>query len=219
VTDGPQPGLTPQRRQIVSRMRAADEAATRESARRRRVPLLLVLLLTALALTLPWMLGAVPHSWRSETDVCRHCGLERRASRSRLGGVLYDETVTTVGTAVSEALDRSGACEHDWFPVRFAATSGSALRAKEMAHGGTRFRIIHLLLIDDSFAEELADMPDPPQVWFDLLAAAEASPEQVDARVGAWWEEPDREPFAEWWHGNSSTLLRRGRPTPRSGKL
>jgi hypothetical protein len=182
------------------------------------VPLGLVLLLAALAVALLWMLGALrgpfgrilgalPYSWRSETEVCSHCAVQRLATRSSVAGVKRSGRDIVRETAVSRALGLAGACDHTWYRVWWAGGSDPLLRPVEMTDVGTRFPIIELLLVDDSFAEELADMPDPQQVWFDLLTAAEASPERVDAMVTVWWQSGgERQPFAEWWEENKDTL-------------
>jgi hypothetical protein len=175
---------------------------------RRRVPLVAVLLAAGVALAVPWLAAkALPHSSFYGRYVCGHCGVERTVARGSVAGVTYDESATVKNTVISRALNshQDRHCVHEWYLVRSAAGS-----RREIAHGG-KGTMLPLLLIDDEFAGELAEMPHPPEVWHAIISAGDSSPKEIDRLLGDWWPGgEDQPPFAEWWQDNEERIKQLG---------
>ncbi|UCH36292.1 MAG: hypothetical protein JSV65_08040 [Armatimonadota bacterium] len=122
---------------------------------------------------------------------------------------MYRERVTLSDTAISRALNarHKQTCRHEWYLIDFGRGIGPLLREMEQGDYWTEFSVVRMLIRDDGFARELAQMQHPRQVWHALMGAGEKSPEDMHGLLGGWWGAgPDREPFADWWAANEERV-------------
>jgi hypothetical protein len=133
--------------------------------------------------------------------VCVLCGVERTVERHGIAGVPYRRKITVSDTAVFRALNssRGRVCQHDWYLTSFGSGRGSLLGLMEQADGGTEFLVLRQLVWDAVFARDLARTAQPGETWRALCDAGRASPREMNALLGGWYEDPQRQPFAQWW--------------------
>jgi len=136
------------------------------------------------------------------TYVCGLCGVKAIVDDSSGWGTRQHHGVTVADTAISRALNAhyKPRCRHEWYLLTFGSESGGFLRASEQADGGTPFRTLKMLVRDDTFARELAKMPNAREVWHTIMQAGGNAPERMDDLLGNWWwTGPGRKPFPQWW--------------------
>jgi hypothetical protein len=190
---------------------ARESTGRAKSGRGRAVAALFALALIAAVSLIA--LRAIPRASFYGTYICGHCGAERTVDRQSIAGMTYRQRVTVSDTAVSRALkarDRQG-CRHEWALTQFGKGWGSLLGWSGIADGGSMFSMLRLMLDDDAFARELAQMPHAREVWGELWKADQVSPQPMTALLGDWWlEGASRQPFAHWWANNEGRVRELG---------
>jgi hypothetical protein len=197
----------------------AKESTERIKARRIRLPVILGVIAGIIVVFFISTLNC--RSYFYGVDVCSFCGIERTVDRESIFGLPYYSKTTFKDTAVSRALKarQPQKCHHDWFMLHAGFGNGALLGWSSHADDWTDFPSLKLLIRDDAFAQDLAKMPNPQQVWHTILKAGEHSPKEMDSIIG-YMEEGGLGllPFPQWWKRNEKLIKQLSGKTARENK-
>ncbi len=149
--------------------------------------------------------------------VCLHCGAERTTERRTFAGMTYSRLGTTTDTEISRVLNpgHRRACQHGWYLLFDAGGTGSLWQWLERGDGQRRLFCVQLMLVDEQFAEELAKMPRPQEVWETICRAERASPRAADDLLITGLQFGGEYPsLSAWWTRNGARLKRLAAPPP-----
>jgi hypothetical protein len=179
-------------------------AISPENRMTRKAKIILALAVVLLGTTIGAM--RMSKSLSCKTYVCTSCGLKRDELKEWIGPIQYRDQVTTEGTLISQALKVKNCPHPSWFLYRWSYDSGTVLGGwSSFFDGSSRSTTLQLLLLDDQFATNLAQMKQPSAVLKDLLIGLDNS-RKLDDSLSDWWQDPDHAPFSNWWNTNRQLI-------------
>jgi hypothetical protein len=114
----------------------------------------------------------------------------------KLGKIIYRHRISIEETAVSRAISAKS-CPHSWLLYRYAYSRKRPFSSGSFVHGGSPSSCLQALLIDDEFAQQLSQMPNPSKVWASLVSALNSN-RAFDDAFSSWSQDSDHVSFSAW---------------------
>jgi len=125
--------------------------------------------------------------------VCSRCGLCKTDQIKKWGRIEYCRRIAFSESPVSQVV-KANNCAHNWLLYRSGHTTKKRFRSI-FVDGGSPSSTLQLLLGDDTFGHELAEMRDPSSTWAALVSALNTN-RAFDAAFANWRLDPDRSRFS-----------------------
>jgi hypothetical protein len=140
--------------------------------------------------------------------VCVNCGIKKLEDIRQFGGMEYLRHVTFEDSAISRAIKVKD-CQHKWLLFRSRHGFKRPLLSA-YSEGGSPSVILHRVLTDEGFAQELARMEKPSETWTALVIGLNSN-QAFDEEVASWWNDSGHVGFAAWAATNEAFTNLKGK--------